>query len=236
MSRTQPLYKRIEADLLEQINLGRYQKGDCIPPEQALCARYGVSRVTIRKALQQLVDQGLLTRTPGVGTRVARLPITPKLPGLAGFAEEMRAQGLTPRTEVTQFCLQPADARIAQQLGVAEGAPVYYFKRSQYADNALFLLESTHMSAEAFPGISLQVLQTGKYRYVEKRLGLKIAGHHHIITPILADAALARLLDLPAGTPLLKDENTTFLEDGRVLDFTEQVYNSTRYQLEYYRR
>lgn len=236
MSRTEPQYKHIEADLLEQITRGCYRIGECIPSEQALCAQYGVSRVTIRKALQQLTDQGLLTRTPGVGTRVARRPITSKLPGLAGFAEEMRAQGLTPRTEVTHFCLQAADAQTAQRLGVAEGAPVYYFRRSQYADNVLMLLESTHMSAEAFPGISLQVLQTGKYRYVEKRLGLKIAGHHHIITPILADASLARQLDLPTGTPLLKDENTTFLEDGRVLDFTEQVYNSTRYQLEYYRR
>ena len=80
MARTLPQYKCIEGDLLEQIQAGVYKKGDHIPPEQTLSRQYGVSRVTVRKALENLVEQGILKRTPGAGTFVEKLPLTGKLP------------------------------------------------------------------------------------------------------------------------------------------------------------
>lgn len=236
MGRSTPQYKRIEADLLAKIDSGAYKKGTCIPPEQALSAEYGVSRVTVRKALETLTEQGILSRTPGVGTFVARLPLTGKLPGLMGFAEEMRTQGLVPRAQVTEFRLAQADEATARRLRIAPLAPVYFFKRSLFADEALFMLESTFMSAVDFPGVSIAVLQNGKYRYFEKELGLKLAYNHHVVIPVLPDAQTAQAFGIDAGTPVLQEENTTFLEDGRVLDFTVQFYNPLRYRLEYYRR
>lgn len=236
MAHTLPQYKRIEGDLLEQIQAGVYKKGDHIPPEQTLGRQYGVSRVTVRKALENLVEQGILKRTPGAGTFVEKLPLTGKLPGLVGFAEEMRAQGLTPATRVTEFRLEAADAPTARRLRIAEGAQVYFFRRAQYADGALFMLEATHMSAADFPGISIEALQNGKYRYFEEVLGLAIAYNHHVAAPVRADAHLASAFGIEEGTPVLREENTTYLEDGRVMDFTVQVYNPTRYRLEYYRK
>ena len=236
MSRPLSRYKQIEADLLAQTADGRYKKGSCIPPEQELAKQYGVSRVTMRKALEGLVAQGLLVRTPGAGTFVSRLPQAGKLPGVVSFADEMRAQGLTPRTEVTEFRLEPADGDTARRLGVEPGAPVYFFRRSQYADEVLFMLETSRMSAQEYPGISLQALQSGKYRYFQQELGRQVACSRHTVTPILADEATAKAFGIPAGTPLLRDENTTYLDDGRILDFTVQVYNSPHYRLEYVRR
>ena len=148
----------------------------------------------------------------------------------------MRAQGLTPRTEVTEFRLEPADGDTARRLGVEPGAPVYFFCRSQYADEVLFMLETSRMSAQEYPGISLQALQSGKYRYFQQELGRQVAYSRHTVTPILADEATAKAFGIPAGTPLLRDENTTYLDDGRILDFTVQVYNSPHYRLEYVRR
>ena len=190
----------------------------------------------MRKALEGLVAQGLLVRTPGAGTFVSRLPQAGKLPGVVSFADEMRAQGLTPRTEVTEFRLEPADGDTARRLGVEPGAPVYFFCRSQYADEVLFMLETSRMSAQEYPGISLQALQSGKYRYFQQELGRQVAYSRHTVTPILADEATAKAFGIPAGTPLLRDENTTYLDDGRILDFTVQVYNSPHYRLEYVRR
>lgn len=236
MARPTPRYKQIEADLLAQIAGGQYQKGSCIPPEQALARQYGVSRVTMRKALEGLVAQGLLVRTPGAGTFVAQLPQAGKLPGVVSFADEMRAQGLTPRTAVTEFRLQPADEDTARCLGIQPGAPIYFFRRSQYADEVLFMLETSRMSAEAYPGVSLQALQSGKYRYFEQELGHKVAYSRHAVTPILADAETAAAFGIPPGTPVLRDETISYLDDGRILDVTVQVYNSPHYRLEYVRR
>lgn len=120
MARTLPQYKCIEGDLLEQIQAGVYKKGDHIPPEQTLSRQYGVSRVTVRKALENLVEQGILKRTPGAGTFVEKLPLTGKLPGLIGFSEEMKAQGLAPSTRVTEFRLEAADAATARRLRIAD--------------------------------------------------------------------------------------------------------------------
>ena len=183
MARTLPQYKCIEGDLLEQIQAGVYKKGDHIPPEQTLSRQYGVSRVTVRKALENLVEQGILKRTPGAGTFVEKLPLTGKLPGLIGFSEEMKAQGLAPSTRVTEFRLETADAATARRLRIADGAPVFFFRRAQYADGELFMLEATHMSAVDFSGISVEALQNGKYRYFEEVLGLPIAYNHHVAVP-----------------------------------------------------
>ena len=92
------------------------------------------------------------------------------------------------------------------------------------------------MSAADFPGISIEALQNGKYRYFEEVLGLAIAYNHHVAAPVRADAQLASAFGIEEGTPVLREENTTYLEDGRVMDFTVQVYNPTRYRLEYYRK
>ena len=138
MARTLPQYKCIEGDLLEQIQAGVYKKGDHIPPEQTLSRQYGVSRVPVRKALENLVEQGILKRTPGAGTFVEKLPLTGKLPGLIGFSEEMKAQGLAPSTRVTEFRLEAADAATARRLRIADGAPVFFFRRAQYADGAVY--------------------------------------------------------------------------------------------------
>lgn len=236
MARTLPQYKCIEGDLLEQIQAGVYKKGDHIPPEQTLSRQYGVSRVTVRKALENLVEQGILKRTPGAGTFVEKLPLTGKLPGLIGFSEEMKAQGLAPSTRVTEFRLETADAATARRLRIADGAPVFFFRRAQYADGELFMLEATHMSAVDFSGISVEALQNGKYRYFEEVLGLPIAYNHHVAAPAPADAQVARAFGIEEGTPVQREENTTYLEDGRVMDFTVQFYNPTRYRLEYYRK
>ena len=143
---------------------------------------------------------------------------------------------MAPSTRVTEFRLEAADAATARRLRIADGAPVFFFRRAQYADGALFMLEATHMSAVDFSGISVETLQNGKYRYFEEVLGLPIAYNHHVAAPAPADAQVARAFGIEEGTPVQREENTTYLEDGRVMDFTVQFYNPTRYRLEYYRK
>ncbi|WP_077611380.1 GntR family transcriptional regulator [Clostridium sp. Marseille-P2415] len=228
-----PQYKQIENELLNQIRLGYYKKGDLIPTEMEFAEKYNVSRVTIRKAMDKLVNLGLLRRVSGVGTFVQEQVTKEKFPQLMGFTEEIINMGLTPRTIVTAFQVLSAPINIARILNLKEGDPIYYFKRERYANEDLFLLETSYMSVTQNPEMSIQILQGSKYQYFEKVRGEKISYNEHIITAIHPSSETAKLFRISEDTPIIKVANITHLRNGNILDYTEQIHNSPKFQLHY---
>lgn len=229
-------YKQIENDLLQKINLGYYKKDDLIPTELELSNTYHVSRVTVRKATDNLVARGLLSRVAGVGTFVCHPAVTSNPSSVQGFSEVMAQQGITVRTELPAFMLQNAPANIASILGIETGEPIYFIERIRYADEKIFQFETTYMSSRLYPDISIQILQQSKYQYFEKIKGLKIACSHHIVTPLHPSKRIADLFDIPLDTPILRVANTTYLTNGQVMDYTELTLNSPKYQLTYIKK
>ncbi len=122
-------YKQIENDLLQKINLGYYKKDDLIPTELELSNTYQVSRVTVRKATDNLVAQGLLTRVAGVGTFVRHPSVTLNPSSVQGFSQVMEEQGIKVRTEVPTFIVQNGPANIASFLGLDSWKPIYFIER-----------------------------------------------------------------------------------------------------------
>ena len=229
-------YRQIENDLLEQINLGYYKKGDLIPTELELSATYHVSRVTVRKATDNLVAKGILQRVAGVGTFVSRSAVTQNPPPIQGFTDLMREQGLEPTTKVDVFTLQKSPANIASILGIEKEDPIYYIHRQRYGDGELLQLETTYLSARLYPDISIQILESSKYQYFEKVKGIKIAYSHHAVTPIHPSKEVAELFGIAQNTPIIKAANVTHLENGQIMDYTELILNSPKYQLTYIKR
>ncbi len=230
-----PKYKKIKDDILNNIAIGHYKKNDIIPTELELANKYNVSRVTVRRATDSLVAQGILYRTPGVGTFVAKIP-TQKIATLKSFTEEMEELGLKATTKVNTFMIKKAGLEIARILGINEEDMVYYIERFRYADNDLYVFEKTYMPVDSNPGISIKILEGSKYEYVEKIRGIKIDHSFQQIFPILPDETLSKLFGINEATPIIKIANTTYLEDKSVLDFTELLLNSPQYQLTYIRR
>lgn len=226
-------YKIIERDLRESIMVGHYKQGDIIPTELELSETYGVSRVTVRKATDNLVAQDLLQRVAGVGTFVKNTVVKAKVPSLLGFTDEITSMGMTPRTEVVSFQLMKVPDKLHHTLGIDKDEMVYYIRRVRYADNIPFVRETTHMSARLYPDVSMKILSGSKYHYFEDELGLKIAYSQHTVTPILPPEDITELFGLSAQQPIIKVGNTTFLENGQVMDYTELVMNSPKYQLRY---
>ncbi|HHW03438.1 MAG TPA: GntR family transcriptional regulator [Thermoanaerobacterales bacterium] len=230
-----PQYKKIERDILNNITAGCYKKNDMIPTELELAKKYNVSRVTVRRATDNLVAQGILYRTPGVGTFVAKTP-TQKIATLKSFTEEMEELGLKATTKVNTFMIKEADSKIADILGIKENDMIYYIERSRYANGDLYVFEKTYMSVKSNPSISIKILEGSKYEYAEKIRGVKIDYSFHQTFPILPDKMLSKLFGISETTPIIKIANTTYLEDGSVLDFTELFLNSPKYQLNYIRK
>lgn len=231
-----PQYKQIEKDLLEQIDLGYYKKGDMIPTELELSKKYNVSRVTVRKATDNLAAQGILSRTPGIGTVVTKCSVPQNPAPIQGFTQAMKAQGLVPSTKVETFELQSANPNIASILGIQPGDPIYYIRRLRYGSGELLQLETTYMSVDLYPDVSLQVLENSKYYFFEHIKGIKIAYSHHTVTPIHPSARVAKLFGITETTPIIKAANVTYLENGQIMDYTELILNSPKFQLTYIKR
>ena len=170
-----PQYKIIEQDLRESIAIGHYKPGDMIPAEAELVETYGVSRVTVRKALDNLTAQGLLQRVVGVGTFVKSQMVKEKQPKLVGFTDEITQMGMTPSTRVLAFELIRVPDSLYQTLHIEKDEMVYYIQRVRYADGVPFSFETTYMSARLYPDVSqdpqrLQVPLCGGYAGAEDRL------------------------------------------------------------------
>lgn len=226
-------YKQIENDLLQQINLGYYKKDDLIPTELELSNKYHVSRVTVRKATDNLVARGLLTRVAGVGTFVSHPSVTLNPSSIQGFSKTMGDQGISVRTEVPTFTLQKAPVNIASILAIEAGEPIYFIERLRYADHQILQFETTYMSSRLYPDISIQILQNSKYRYFEETKNMKIAYSHHVVTPLHPSKRVADMFGITLDTPILRVANTTYLVNGQVMDYTELTLNSPKYQLTY---
>lgn len=232
-----PQYKRIEIDLSDKISGGYYSCGDLLPTEQELERHYGVSRVTVRKALDNMVAKGLLTRTPRVGTMVKTTCIPPsKETILCSFTDEITAMGMTPHTTVDDFCIINATPRIAKLLELPNGARVYHFHRSRYADDRIFMRESTYMSVDLYPDISIQILSESKYGYFEKVKGLHPASNEHTVLPVLPTSEEAAAFGIDIQTPIIRVINITRFANGQIMDYTENTMNSPYYQLRYLKR
>ncbi len=234
MKKDIPQYKRIELDLSGKISGGYYNCGDLLPTEQELEQQYGVSRVTVRKALDNMVANGLLTRTPRIGTVVKATFIPPiKETGLCSFTDEITAMGMTPRTTVDDFCIIKATPGIAKLLELPEGSRVYHFHRSRYADDRIMMLENTYMSVDLYPDISIQALTESKYGYFKKVRGMPPASNEHTVKPVLPTPEEAEAFGIDVQTPIIRVVNITRFADGQIMDYTENTMNSPHYQLRY---
>lgn len=229
-------YRQIEIDISEKISSGYYSVGATLPTEQELMEQYKVSRVTVRKAMDNLVAKDMLVRTPGVGTFVKQIVASPKNTSLCGFTAEIIAMDMTPRTVVDDFHILRAPSNISHLLEIPEDSPVYYIHRMRFANDLVLMLESTYMSVEQNPEISIQILSGSKYEYFEKVRGKKPISNQHTVTPILPTPAVAKLFQIEQQTPIIKIANITRFADGQIMDYTENTMNSPHYQLRYFKQ
>lgn len=231
MARKEALYKKIENDLLGKINRGLYEVDDFIPTEMELAKQYNVSRVTVRQATNNLVKEGYLIRNQGSGTVVARsCPKIGKATEIKSFKEEILELGKTPSTDILKFEIIKGDKTICEILKKDVNALVYYVIRLRKADDEPMVLEISYISVDDFPDLTYNQLKESKYQYYEKEKKLIIDHSEQIITPILPDKKTAEYLQVSEDKPLIKVMNTTYLDTGKVLDYTEMILNSEKYQ------
>ncbi|MFB9322680.1 GntR family transcriptional regulator [Cryptosporangium minutisporangium] len=201
-----------------------------VPSERELAARYGLSRMTARQAIEHLVSEGKLYRVQGRGTFVARPKIDMPL-RLTSFSEDMRARGMVPGARDLGRRSIDAPAAVARELGVEAGAPLYVVERLRTADGVPMALERSHLPARLVPGLLDQPLSDRSlYQLLAQEYGLLLDRGDQVIEAGIADRSDAELLALAPGSAVLRLQRRSWAGSVPV-EYVVSTYRADRYQL-----
>jgi GntR family transcriptional regulator len=205
--------------------------GDVIPSERQLTVELGVSRLTVRAALDELVREGYLVRRRGAGTFVAE-PKVAKGMNISSFSEDMRQRGLTPGSRTLDLSVVPAGARLGRILHVSPSEPVVAVKRLRLADGEPMAIELLHVREAIVPGLTaLDLERDSFYELLEHRFHVEIVGGTQTVEPTVTNQEESSTLGVPLHSPALLFERVTRAPDGGVVEFTVSTYRGDRYRL-----
>ena len=219
------LYLKIRDELARQIKNRVYREGETLPSEDELAERFGVSRPTIRRAIQELVDDGMLEKKPYRGTTVCPAKIEQGFTTmLRSFNEEILANGRIPRTTVLTARVQEASPEVSSRMGVEVGAPLFKLVRLRYAGDYPNVLVSSLIPLDMYPGIvEVDFSQESLYAYFRK-YGKPVVRAHRQLEVVKASPGMAALLDIDEGDPVYRFYTTATTEAGRVAEYTTATY------------
>ncbi|MBO3748542.1 GntR family transcriptional regulator [Streptosporangiaceae bacterium NEAU-GS5] len=225
-----PLYFQVAEQIAEAIRRGDLAPGSRLDNEILLADRLGLSRPTIRQAIQYLVDKGLLVRKRGVGTQVVHGQVK-RAVELTSLYDDLRRSGQEPATRVLSLESVTADEDVATVLGVEPGTPVLRLERLRYAQGEPLALLHNWLPT-GLATLSGQILEDRGLYEVLRAAGVRLRVANQRIGARAASAAEARLLDERRGAPLLTMVRTSYDDQGRAVEHGSHVYRASLYSLE----
>src|SRR2546423_4685795 len=213
-------------DLVESIAVGQP-----IPAERQLAIDLGISRLTLRAALDDLVRDGYLDRRHGSGTYVTEPKIAQPLT-LTSFSDDMRRRGMTPGSRTLELTTTLAGARLAHRLAVSPEARLIRVKRLRLADSMPMAMEVLHVPESLVPGLTRADFEDHSfYELLRERYGITIASGTQSIEPTVTNEEESEVLGVPLHSPAFLFERTTLSESGRIVEFVRSIYRGDRYRL-----
>ncbi len=226
-----PLYYQLAQQLEGAIEHGALTPGSLLGNEIELAARLGLSRPTVRQAIQSLVDKGLLVRRRGVGTQVVHSKVKRPLE-LSSLYDDLETAGQRPATKVLVNTVVPASADVAAALGVAEGSGLHRIERLRLAHGRPMACLCNYLPPGLLDLDTGQLEATGLYRLM-RAAGITLHSARQTIGARAATAAEADRLTEREGAPLLTMERVTFDDTGRAVEYGTHTYRPSRYSFEF---
>lgn len=222
-----PLYLQLQKVLRDAIHSRVIVPDAAIPPERDMAEEFGVSRLTVRKAVDGLVNEGLITRRRGAGTFVAAR-VEKSFSKLSSFSEDMISRGRLPHSEWLSKTAGAVTPEESLSLGLSPGTQVYRFQRLRYADGQTMALEHATIPAYCLP--SLDAVEASLYDALEK-VGNRPVRALQRLRAVSFSAEQAHILGIRAGDAGLFIERRGFLGDGRAAEYTQSWYRGDAYDV-----
>jgi len=224
-----PLYYRIREDLRELIDSGQLRPGDRLSSERELSNQYGVSGITVKRAILDLVRDGLLYRVPGKGTFVPQPKMERDLSRLTSFTEEMLHYGLKPDSRVLEARIAPASGSVARNLDLLPGEKVIALERVRFANGEPLMLEKTFLPERLFPDLLSEDLATQSlYHFITEKYGVSLVKARETLEPVIINDKEAHDLAVETGAPGLLLELVAYTDNGRPIEYTKAIVRGDR--------
>ncbi len=225
-----PRYYQLKEIMREKIREGEWKPGDLIPSERELGEQYGISRMTARQAITELVNEGLFYREQGKGTFVSQHKITQQLLHLTGFTEDIAARGQRPGTKVLSAKMLPADDATADRLRIKPGELIFSLVRLRLADAEPLAVERSHLHFKGCERLLEEDLERNSlYRLLETRYGQSLMLAEQELEAGLMGEEESVLLKVALGSPALLTRRTTYTERDQPIEYAKAVYCGSKY-------
>jgi GntR family transcriptional regulator len=222
--------------LRRRIESGELKADSALPSERELAEMLGVSRMTVRVAIEQLAGEGLLVRRPNRRALVAGDKIS-RSASFMSFSEEMRTRGWRPHSVIRQMTATVADVSVAAQLNLEVGAKVIYLERLRFADDEPLALERVYLPYARFAGLlGRDLASQSLYAVMEQELGVRPALSEESVEAVLLSTEEAEIFGVAAAAPALLTRRITRDEEGQVVEAATSLYRGDRYRMALVRR
>ncbi len=225
-----PLYYQLKEIFRSWIISGEFSENGRFPSENELQERFGVSRVTVRRALSELVNEGFLIREQGRGSFVVRPRVQDQLRRLTSFTEDMQLRGLATESRILDFRMVH-DEEVARKMEIPQDEELVQLRRLRLVEGEAIAIQNAFVRHRFCPGILERGLLEGSlYKTLEESYGLRLGRAIQTVEAKPADEYEARLLALEVGQPVLVLERLTFLADGNPIEYVRSIYHGDRYR------
>ena len=221
-----PVYYQLKNDFIKKIANGTWKAGECISSERELCEIYGVSRMTIRQAIGELVQEGILTRKKGKGTFVCEQKVNQK--DMMSFTEMIKQSGRVLETKVVEFEIiyTPEDI---QDIFILD--KLYKITRKRIVDNECIALETVYIPVDYCGHVNKEMLEGSLYKILEQ-FGYLITNSNSSIVAVNVNDEIRNLLECEKDEPILKVISKTFTSADKLLFLEEAFYKSDKFTLQ----
>lgn len=230
MESSVPLYKQLKDIIKRDISNGIYKHGQKIPSEVEFQEIYNISRITIRKALQELTDEKILERRRGKGTYVADVKLERSISALMSFTEVCEAQNLKPGGRIIKCILEEPGEPDRKELNLKEGEKMVVIDRVRYADSIPVSVEVNHFTEKYSFLLGENLNDCSLFELLEKKYGIKVQNHLSVLELVFADREMSCYLDVPVKYPLLLVTSLNYDQNGEFAFYGRQYIVGTKFK------